>query len=57
MNNDLLRNLSIGDWIKNNVERIDLEIDATLGVFTLNLIEAILHCLYLPRYEGFKSQR
>ncbi|WP_372011385.1 hypothetical protein NBRC13296_12550 [Paenibacillus chitinolyticus] len=52
-----LSSSTVGDWIKNNVDRIDIEIDAKLGVFTLNLIESILHCLYLPRYEGFKTQR
>lgn len=57
MSDKLLTNSTVGDWIKNNVDRIDIEIDAALGVFALNFIESILHCLYQPRYEGFKTQR
>lgn len=48
---------SIGDWIKKNIRRVDIELDSSLGIFTLNYIEAILHCLYLPKYEGFEAQR
>lgn len=48
---------TIADWIKKNVRRIDFIIDASLGVFVLNLIEAFLHLLLKPKYEGFKSQR
>ncbi|OAB39286.1 hypothetical protein PMSD_04985 [Paenibacillus macquariensis subsp. defensor] len=57
MSKYLLTSSSVGDWIKNNVTRIDLEIDVALGVFGLNLIESILHCLYQPKYEGYKTQR
>ncbi|GGH46416.1 hypothetical protein GCM10008014_09080 [Paenibacillus silvae] len=48
---------TVGDWIKKNVDRIDVEVNGSLGIFTLNLIESIMHCLYEPKYEGFKSQR
>ena len=48
---------NIGDWIKQNVRRIDFIIDASLGVFVLNLIEAFLHLYFQPKYEGFKNQR
>lgn len=57
MSDKLLTNSTVGDWIKDNVDRIDIEIDAVLGVFALNFIESVLHCLYQPRYEGFKTQR
>ncbi|MGG4481236.1 hypothetical protein [Paenibacillus illinoisensis] len=57
MNHHSLSNVTVGDWIKNNIERVDIEVDEKLGIFTLNLIESILHCMYLPKYEGFKSQR
>jgi len=45
------------NWIKTNCRRIDIIIDADLGVFALELIEGIMHYKYEPRYEGFASQR
>ena len=47
---------NVGEWIKQNCRRIDIEIDADLGIFTLEFIEAILHYKYMPKYEGFSSQ-
>ena len=46
-----------GDWIKKNCRRIDILLDASLGIFTLELIEAVLHYKYEPIYEGFATQR
>lgn len=48
---------NVKDWIKTNCRRIDIIIDADLGVFALDLIEGIMHYKYEPRYEGFSSQR
>lgn len=48
---------TVGDWIKQNTRRIDIILDAPLGIFTLELVEAALHFKYEPRYEGFKNQR
>ena len=48
---------NVGEWIKNKCRRIDILLDSNLGIFTLELIEAILHYKYEPVYEGFKSQR
>lgn len=48
---------NIKDWIKQNCQRIDILIDGKTGIFTLELIEAILHYRYRPKYEGFKTQR
>ena len=48
---------NVGEWIKQNCRRIDIEIDADLGIFTLEFIEAVLHYKYMPKYEGFSSQR
>jgi hypothetical protein len=48
---------NIKDWIKGNCRRIDVIIDADLGVFTLELIEGVMHYKYEPKYEGFASQR
>lgn len=48
---------TVGDWIRMNTKRVDLIIDASLGLFALNLIEAVLHALYKPKYEGNKNLR
>lgn len=43
----------IDKWIKNNCDRIDIIIDEkSVPEFTLELIEAILHYKYRPKYEG-----
>ena len=47
----------VGIWIEQNVRRIDLLIDSSVGIFVLNLFEAFLHCKYIPKYEGFENQR
>lgn len=52
-----ITNEDVGAWIKNNVERVDIEIDEDAGVFVQNYIEAALHCMFRPKYEGFESQR
>lgn len=52
-----LNSQNISDWIKTHCRRIDILIDESLGVFTLELVEAILHYKYKPLYEGFSSQR
>ena len=48
---------NVGEWIKNKCRRIDILLDNDLGIFALELVEAILHYKYEPVYEGFKSQR
>ncbi|WP_433945498.1 hypothetical protein [Paenibacillus sp. SN-8-1] len=48
---------NIKDWIKTNCRRIDVIINADIGVFALDLIEGIMHYKYEPKYEGFASQR
>ena len=48
---------NIGDWIKENCNRIDILLDADLGIFALELIEAALHYKFEPLYEGFITQR
>ena len=48
---------NVGAWIKNNCRRIDILMDADLGIFSLELIEAALHYKYEPVYEGFSTQR
>jgi hypothetical protein len=48
---------NVGDWIKHNCRRIDIIIDMEVGIFALELIEAVLHYKYCPVYEGFIAQR
>ena len=48
---------NVGIWIKQNCRRIDIILNTELGIFTLELVEALLHYKYEPKYEGFKSQR
>lgn len=47
----------IGNWIRTNVDRVNVLLPATLGVPVLTLLESFLQCRLRPRYEGFKSQR
>ena len=47
----------VGEWIKRNCRRIDIEINVDLGIFALEFIEAILHYKYTPKYEGYSTQR
>lgn len=53
----LLNESNVSGWIKEHCQRIDILIPVELGIFTLNLIEAVLHYKYEPVYEGHKSQR
>mgnify|MGYP003613320100 CR=1 FL=1 len=48
---------NVGSWIKQHCRRIDILFDSNLGIFTLELIEAALHYVYEPVYEGFINQR
>lgn len=48
---------NVGDWIKMNCNRIDILVDDSVSIFAIELIEALLHYKYMPKYEGFKSQR
>lgn len=48
---------NVGVWIKENCRRIDILVNVELGIFTLGLIEAVLHYKYEPKYEGFATQR
>lgn len=54
---EFLTDDTVGDWIKMNTTRIDILLDANLSIFTINLIESILHSLYHPRYEGHLKLR
>jgi hypothetical protein len=57
MENLGINELNVGTWIKNNCRRIDIILDKDLGIFALELVEAILHYKYEPVYEGYENQR
>jgi hypothetical protein len=46
----------IGNWIRANVDRVNILLPAHLGIPVLTLLESFLQCRLRPRYEGFKSQ-
>ena len=46
----------IGNWIRANVDRVNILLPAHLGIPVLALLESFLQCRLRPRYEGFKSQ-
>ena len=52
-----LSQANVGSWIRENCRRVDVLLDASLGIFALELVEALLHYRYQPRYEGFSTQR
>ena len=54
-NNHKITDKNIKEWIKQNCRRVDIIFDISLGVFTLEFVEAILHYNYEPKYEGFLS--
>ena len=47
----------IGDWIRANVDRVNILLPVKVGIPVLTLLESFLQCRLRPRYEGFKSQR
>lgn len=47
----------IGNWIRTNVDRVNILLPVHLGVPVLTLLESFLQCRLRPRYEGFRSQR
>lgn len=48
---------SVGDWIRNNTDRVNFILDEALGVDVLTLLESFVQCRLSPAYEGFASQR
>jgi hypothetical protein len=47
----------IGEWMQKNLHRTDIIIDANAGMEVLSFVESFLHLHFLPKYEGYKSQR
>ena len=52
VNMPMVNDSNVEEWIKNNCERYDVILDASLGNMLLDYIEGMLHYKYLPRYEG-----
>jgi hypothetical protein len=52
-----LTDKNIGEWIKNNTQRLNILMDKSLGVFVLNYLEALFQLQFKPSFEGFVSQR
>lgn len=48
---------NIKEWMLENLDRIDIILEDSLGVFVLNLLEGCLHYKYKPIYEGYISQK
>jgi hypothetical protein len=48
---------TVGRWIRENIDRVNLLMDESTGVPALTLLESFLQCRFKPRYEGFKRQR
>ncbi len=48
---------NVGQWIRQNIDRVNFLLDERAGVPVLTLLESFFQCRFKPRYEGFKSQR
>ena len=48
---------SIGQCIRENIDRVNFLMDKRFGISVLTLLESFLQCRLKPRYEGVKSQR
>jgi hypothetical protein len=43
---------SVGQWIKNHTDRVNLLLPTDLGLPTLSLLESFLHVRWQPMFEG-----
>ena len=48
---------NVGAWIKSNTDRINILLDANLGIPVVTLLESFLQCRLHPKFEGFESQQ
>lgn len=51
-----LNEKNISNWIKESTDRVNFLLDADMGKWVLNLLEAFVQCRLQPHYEGFASQ-
>ena len=52
-----LTHANVGDWIKENTDRVNLLVDTSCGMPSLTLLEAFVQCRLRPVYEGYSTQR
>ena len=43
---------NVSDWIKDRTDRVNFLVDADMGKWILNLLEAFIQCRLHPIYEG-----
>jgi hypothetical protein len=43
---------TVGDWIRNHTDRVNLLLPASLGLPTLSFLESFLHVRWKPLFEG-----
>jgi len=48
---------NVGDWIKANVDRVNIFLNEECDIFLVSLLESFLQCRLRPVFEGFESQR
>ena len=48
---------SVGDWIRENTDRVNFILSEHVGIDVLTLLESFIQCRLKPVYEGFQSQR
>ena len=48
---------SVGDWIRDNTDRVNFILDESVGIDVLTMLESFVQCRLQPAYEGFASQR
>ena len=48
---------TVGDWIKSNTDRLNIELDESWGIPLLSLLEVFLQCRLKPKFKGFDSQK
>ncbi len=51
-----LSNDNVSRWIKENMDRVNLTLDANAGPFVLALLESFVHCRLKPVYEHRKRR-
>ena len=48
---------TVGNWVKQNTDRINFLIPESFGIPLLSLLEAFLQCRLKPCFEGFDTQK
>lgn len=47
---------TVGNWIKQNTDRLNFLVPESFGIRMLSLLEAFLQCCLKPCFEGFDTQ-